>query len=951
MKIRQALWAAALLAFLNIHAPAATLYVSPNSINPVPPYTNWSTAATNIQDAVDASTNGDLILVTNGVYQTGGRLSSDGASNRVVVANAVTIQSVNGQTVTLIDGGDSMRCIYLTNGATLAGFTLTNGNTANVGGGVYCSSTDALVSNCLLVNNTAYDGGGAYSGILTNCTLAFNSASAYGGGANSSTLNNCVVTNNIGSGTHNCTLNNCLLAGNTGYGASMSKPNNCTIVGNGDAGAVECTSLNNCIIYYNNLLVGSIWGDVYQSGMTNCCVGSSFAAYGSDNITNPPAFVDVAHSDYRLQIGSPCINAGTNFYAPTGPDLAGNPRIVGGTVDIGALESDYTNLPGLHFVSLNSTNPVPPYTNWLTAATNIQEAITVAQPGEMVIVGPGTYTNGGLAVYGQVTNRVAITKAITVLGLSDRLGTNLLAAAMIVGNKYPLIRCVYVGSNAVLSGFVITNGNVQTGGDMIHDLSGGGVWCETSGVVSNCLVISNSAPLGYGGGVYGGTAYHSTFINNVASRGGGAGSNMLINCSLEYNLGTFEAGGAIYSTLSNCLVVGNQAVGGGGNGGGGAAFSTLTGCVVSNNTAVDNGGGVYMGVATDSLISSNYASGSGGGGFSSLPGGLPAPAPFLILSNCTLRLNHAGSGGAMYQGTLDHCVVSDNSAVGGSAAHDTILNNCVITNNSNSSGDVLDFCTLSNCLVMQNASAVTGVLGHGTAINCTIVTNLGLLATASTFLNSILYYNADTNAINAAYISNCCVTALGAFTNNGNFTNPPLFVNLDNSDFQLQSNSPCINSGNNAYVISATDLGGNPRIVGGTVDIGAYEYQTPASVISYAWLQQYDLPTDGSVDYADLDGTGFNVYQDWIAGLNPTNFLSVLAMLPPVPTNSPSGLVVSWESVSDRTYFLQSSTNLAAHPAFSTLQSNIVGQPDTTSFMDTNAVGNGPFFYRVGVQQ
>ena len=142
-----------------------------------------------------------------------------------------------------------------------------------------------------------------------------------------------------------------------------------------------------------------------------------------------------------------------------------------------------------------------------------------------------------------------------------------------------------------------------------------------------------------------------------------------------------------------------------------------------------------------------------------------------------------------------------------------------------------------------------------------------------------------------------------------------------------------------------------PRIQGGTVDIGAYEYQTPASLISYAWLQQYGLPINTNTDTADLDGTGMTVYHDWIAGLNPTNALSVLKMLRPAVTTNTVGLAVSWESVNTRTYYLQRSTNLAAQPAFITIQSNIVGQAGTTSCTDTNPVGSGPLFYRVGVSQ
>jgi hypothetical protein len=145
-----------------------------------------------------------------------------------------------------------------------------------------------------------------------------------------------------------------------------------------------------------------------------------------------------------------------------------------------------------------------------------------------------------------------------------------------------------------------------------------------------------------------------------------------------------------------------------------------------------------------------------------------------------------------------------------------------------------------------------------------------------------------------------------------------------------------------------TDLDGNPRFAGGTVDIGAYEFQAPHSAIAYAWLQYYGLPADGSADHADPDGDGINNSQEWICGTNPTNAFSALRLLSAAPSVS-DGAVVSWQSVGGITYSVECTTNLAS--SFTLLTSNVVGRAAITSYADTNATGVGPFWYRVGVQR
>jgi len=176
-----------------------------------------------------------------------------------------------------------------------------------------------------------------------------------------------------------------------------------------------------------------------------------------------------------------------------------------------------------------------------------------------------------------------------------------------------------------------------------------------------------------------------------------------------------------------------------------------------------------------------------------------------------------------------------------------------------------------------------------------------------------------------------------------------MFIDVANGNYRLQSNSPCINTANNSYAVGSTDLDGRPRIVGGTVDMGAYEFQGAGLGEFTFWLQQYGLPTDGSADYFDTDHTGMNNWQKWIAGLNPTNPASVLSMSSLARSNS-MGVTITWQSVSNRTYYLQRSSDLTASSSFTAIQSNIVGHAGVTVLTDTTATNSGPYFYRVGVQ-
>ncbi|MGA2683834.1 MAG: choice-of-anchor Q domain-containing protein [Verrucomicrobiota bacterium] len=960
--------AAACSVLLVYTAPAITThYVDAGGTNPVVPYTSWATAATNIQDAMSTTGAGDLVLVTNGIYQYGG--DSFSGSNRVHVINEATLQSVNGPAVTFImgyqvpgttNGPSAVRCVYLTEFSSLSGFTLTNGASGSGYGGGVISETFCVISNCVITGNaSAGNGAGSESfnnSLLVNCVLSGNIAMSggSGGGAYGSTLVNCIVSNNVaanGGGIGNCTVYDSLLTGNgstnnvtgsDGGAAYLSTLYNCTLAGNFSRilGAADDCNLNNSIIYYN---VNGIYADCYMCRLTNCCttLGLGNPTVPNNSISNAPGFVNPDAGDFHLTPWSRCIDAGNNAVATNSTDLDGNPRIVGAAVDMGAYENQSPFSGTAHYVSLTSTNPVAPYTNWPTAATNLQDAVASAQAGEFVIAGDGVYMNSGAVVYGAETNRVALTNAITLVSSGGP------RAAVIAGGSQT--RCVYVGTNAVLMGFTLTNGNGSgvIGGDITNEQSGGGAWCAPGGVVSNCIVVGDNAgpSYGFGGGVFGGTIYNSMLTNNNAAYGGGAAMAVLYNSTVvnnSWHAGGHFGGGLYQSTASNCVITANWSY----YGAGGVYRSTLYNCTISTNSSTGGpGGGAYQSTLFNCLVISNTAASSGGGAYQS------------ALNYCIVSHNHGNSGGA-YQSTNYFCTLSENSGSDGGGANAGMSSNCIFTANSSGNGGGALSGILYNCLLYGNTATNGGGAENATLYNCTVCSNTAAISSGGTFgcshYNTIVYYNVAPASSNwsGGSFSYCCTVP--AAPDVDSFTNPPVFVNPATGDYHQQTNSPTINGGINlapTAPIILTDLDGNPRIVGGIEDMGAYEFQGSnlGLPIPIPWLRRYGLPLDGSADYIDSDDDGMNNWQEWIAGTDPLDPTSVLKLTSIVP-NGVSGTTVTWESVSGITYYLQRGTDLGAQPAFTTIQTNITGQPITTSYTDTTANNGDSVFYRVGVQ-
>jgi len=306
-------------------ALAATHYVSLGGTNN-PNYLTWPDAATNIQLAVNAATNGETVLVSNGTYNL---------TNQITIPTNITVRSFSGNySNTIVNGGwptYTNRCFYAANSGTVDGFTISNGhywasNDYTGGGGMFASN-GVNILNCYFLNNACSNdgnsvGGGALyaypGGTISNCTFLtnavysqFNSSSkAFGGGA--------YIYDRNGTGPQT-RLVNCAFIGN--YGVNLYR-------GGGLYSTLDgCNVISNCVFYYNYASYSCGGSFAACLLITDCIIsnnsagnntggiavlGSAFYVLRNSTIVNNSALNSAGIAMGNTSFISNCVIAGNN---------------------------------------------------------------------------------------------------------------------------------------------------------------------------------------------------------------------------------------------------------------------------------------------------------------------------------------------------------------------------------------------------------------------------------------------------------------------------------------------------------------------------------------------------------------------------------------------------------------------------------------------------------------
>ena len=514
-----------------------------------------------IQEAIDASQDGDTILVHPGEYRE--NIMFNGRS---IVLGSLFLTTGEEEFIdrTIIDGsanGSSVIAIRMGESPTITGFTIQNGDT-DYGGGIYCRSSHPTLTHLIVRNNRVErNGAGIYitrdsRPVISDVVISNNWAGYVGGGigcygGSTPILTNCLIFDNysdhVGGGihVHSCepTFINVTVTGNTALHSG---------------GAIYLTadaegSMENCILWGNEpheIQLASGIDDTTWLKLSHCIVdgGPEEAEVwpGAEidwtvgNINENPSFNDADMWDFTLTEDSPCIDGG-NPESPPDPD--------GTRADIGAFYFHDEN--GQH------VRHVPdPF-------ENIQEAIDEAEDGDIVLVQPGEYVEN-IDFDGK---NIVVGSRFLSTGDEDFIEETIIdgdeeGSVVTFANEE--------GDEAALIGFTLTNGRAE---------NGGGIYCEGANPsILSCLITDNEA-VENGGGVYCSSSFP-----------------VISDCIISDNRA--ELGGGIYGqnrselSVTKAIISGNTASFAGAIGLYANTNLALTNVTIYGNSAEDNGGGI-----------------------------------------------------------------------------------------------------------------------------------------------------------------------------------------------------------------------------------------------------------------------------------------------------------------------------------------------------------------------
>ena len=140
------------------------------------------------------------------------------------------------------------------------------------------------------------------------------------------------------------------------------------MVATGNTPALSCGSYDsgNPPVFTNN--------DVFSAGASGYDASCPSLTGTNGNIDADPLFVALLSSNYRLQVASPAINAGTTCFNLPATDFAGDPRILNNIVDVGVAEYLKKTVLSLSSYSLD-------YSAQAVGSSSAPQAVTLTNHG------------------------------------------------------------------------------------------------------------------------------------------------------------------------------------------------------------------------------------------------------------------------------------------------------------------------------------------------------------------------------------------------------------------------------------------------------------------------------------------------------------------------------------------------------------------------------------------